>query len=50
MAVSTEERRLHERVRREFWAYAPDETLDNSALIHEEYHGIRPALFPWLGS
>src|SRR5690606_33595726 len=34
---------LHERVRREFWAYAPDETLDNEALIKEKYRGIRPA-------
>jgi 5-methyltetrahydrofolate--homocysteine methyltransferase len=35
--------RLHERVRRELWGYAPDEALDNAALIHEEYQGIRPA-------
>jgi 5-methyltetrahydrofolate--homocysteine methyltransferase len=35
--------RLHERVRKEFWAYAKDETLDNDALIREEYSGIRPA-------
>ena len=35
--------RLHERVRTEFWAYAPDEGLDNDALIHEGYQGIRPA-------
>jgi 5-methyltetrahydrofolate--homocysteine methyltransferase len=35
--------RLHERVRREFWAYAPDETFDNPGLIAEKYHGIRPA-------
>ena len=35
--------RLHERVRREFWGYAPDETLDNDALIRERYQGIRPA-------
>jgi 5-methyltetrahydrofolate--homocysteine methyltransferase len=35
--------RLHERVRRELWAYAPDETLSNEALIREEYPGIRPA-------
>jgi 5-methyltetrahydrofolate--homocysteine methyltransferase len=34
---------LHERVRRELWAYAPDERLDNSALIAESYRGIRPA-------
>jgi 5-methyltetrahydrofolate--homocysteine methyltransferase len=35
--------RLHERVRREFWGYAADETLDNESLIREEYKGIRPA-------
>ena len=30
-------------MRREFWAYAADEDLDNAALIREEYQGIRPA-------
>jgi 5-methyltetrahydrofolate--homocysteine methyltransferase len=35
--------RLHERVRKEFWAYATDENLDNEALISEKYKGIRPA-------
>jgi 5-methyltetrahydrofolate--homocysteine methyltransferase len=35
--------RLHERVRKEFWGYAPDEALDNEALIAEQYRGIRPA-------
>lgn len=34
---------LHKRVRREFWPYAPDEDLDNDALIKEQYRGIRPA-------
>ncbi|MCL4868058.1 MAG: methionine synthase [Anaerolineae bacterium] len=34
---------LHQRVRREFWGYAPDENLDNNALIAEKYQGIRPA-------
>ncbi len=34
---------MHERVRREFWAYAPDETLSNDDLIAEKYRGIRPA-------
>ena len=34
---------LHERVRTEHWAYAPDEHLDNDALIAERYRGIRPA-------
>jgi 5-methyltetrahydrofolate--homocysteine methyltransferase len=35
--------RMHERVRQEFWAYAPDEALDNQTLIEEAYRGIRPA-------
>ncbi len=35
--------RLHQRVRTEFWGYAPDEALDNDALIRERYQGIRPA-------
>ena len=35
--------RMHERVRREFWAYAADEDFDNAALIGEEFQGIRPA-------
>jgi 5-methyltetrahydrofolate--homocysteine methyltransferase len=35
--------RLHERVRREFWGYARDESLDNADLIREKYQGIRPA-------
>jgi 5-methyltetrahydrofolate--homocysteine methyltransferase len=35
--------RLHERVRREFWGYARDETLANADLIRERYQGIRPA-------
>jgi len=35
--------RLHERVRKEFWGYAGDETLSNDDLIHEKYRGIRPA-------
>ena len=34
---------LHQRVRREFWGYQPDETVDNNALIAEHYQGIRPA-------
>jgi 5-methyltetrahydrofolate--homocysteine methyltransferase len=33
----------HQRVRRELWGYAPDEALDNDALIAEAYQGIRPA-------
>jgi len=35
--------RLHQRVRTEFWGYAPDESLDNDTLIAEGYRGIRPA-------
>ena len=35
--------RLHQRVRKEFWGYAADESLDNEALIAEAYRGIRPA-------
>jgi 5-methyltetrahydrofolate--homocysteine methyltransferase len=34
---------LHERVRKEFWGYASEETLSNEDLISEKYDGIRPA-------
>jgi 5-methyltetrahydrofolate--homocysteine methyltransferase len=34
---------LHQRVRREFWGYAADETLTNEDMIAEKYRGIRPA-------
>ena len=34
---------LHYRVRTEFWGYAPDEPMNNEALIAEQYQGIRPA-------
>ncbi|WP_265499616.1 methionine synthase [Paracoccus beibuensis] len=34
---------LHERVRREFWGYAADETFTPEQLIAEPYKGIRPA-------
>jgi 5-methyltetrahydrofolate--homocysteine methyltransferase len=34
---------LHEKVRRELWAYAPQEKLTNEQLIAEDYAGIRPA-------
>lgn len=34
---------LHKKVRMEYWGYAKDEHLDNSALIKEQYLGIRPA-------
>ncbi|WP_136682328.1 methionine synthase [Falsirhodobacter xinxiangensis] len=35
--------RLHEMVRKELWAYAPDEDFAPTALIGEPYRGIRPA-------
>jgi 5-methyltetrahydrofolate--homocysteine methyltransferase len=35
--------RMHQRVRREFWGYASDETLAGQDLIAEKYRGIRPA-------
>jgi 5-methyltetrahydrofolate--homocysteine methyltransferase len=35
--------RMHARVRREFWGYAPDERLPPDQLILEQYAGIRPA-------
>jgi 5-methyltetrahydrofolate--homocysteine methyltransferase len=35
--------RLHQRVRKEFWAYSPDETFAGMDLIGEKYRGIRPA-------
>ena len=35
--------RVHQRVRKEFWGFAADETLDAEALIDEKYRGIRPA-------
>ncbi|CAN5450265.1 methionine synthase [soil metagenome] len=35
--------RMHQRVRKEFWGFQPDEQLDNEALINEKYRGIRPA-------
>lgn len=35
--------RMHQRVRKEFWGYASDETLSNADLVQEQYKGIRPA-------
>lgn len=35
---------LHEKVRKDLWGYASNETLDNEALIDEKYQGIRPAI------
>ncbi|WJG08383.1 methionine synthase [Aliiglaciecola sp. LCG003] len=34
---------LHEKVRKEIWGYAKDETLSKDDLIREKYQGIRPA-------
>jgi len=34
---------MHQRVRKEFWAYAADESFSNDDLIAENYQGIRPA-------
>lgn len=34
---------LHERVRKEFWGYAPSENFSTQELIAEKYQGIRPA-------
>ncbi|WP_066834235.1 methionine synthase [Rufibacter ruber] len=35
--------KLHEIVRKEIWAYEPEESLTNEELIKEKYQGIRPA-------
>ena len=35
--------RMHQRMRKEFWGYAPDETLVANELVAEKYRGIRPA-------
>ncbi len=34
---------MHQKVRKELWAYAPEEALTNEELIAEKYQGIRPA-------
>ncbi len=34
---------MHQRVRREYWGYAPNETFLGDDLIAEKYDGIRPA-------
>lgn len=34
---------VHELVRKEYWGYSKNESLDNDSLIREEYPGIRPA-------
>ena len=35
---------LHEKVRKEYWAYVPDEKLTLEEMFHVDYQGIRPAL------
>ena len=35
---------LHEKVRKEYWGYAPDESLSISDLYKVKYQGIRPAI------
>ncbi|RTL52489.1 MAG: methionine synthase [Bradyrhizobiaceae bacterium] len=35
--------RMHQRVRKEFWGYAPNENASAEDLILEKYQGIRPA-------
>lgn len=34
---------LHEKVRKDLWGYATEESLNNEDLIKEKYQGIRPA-------
>ena len=34
---------LHEKVRKEYWGYAKDESISKEDLIKEKYQGIRPA-------
>ena len=34
---------MHEKVRKEFWGYSPEEEFSNKELISEKYRGIRPA-------
>jgi 5-methyltetrahydrofolate--homocysteine methyltransferase len=34
---------LHERVRKQYWGYSPDENFEGEELIAEAYRGIRPA-------
>jgi len=35
---------LHEKVRKEYWGYATNEKLTQDEILHERYHGIRPAI------
>jgi len=34
---------MHQKIRKDIWGYAEDETLTNEELIYEKYQGIRPA-------
>lgn len=34
---------LHEKIRKEYWAYSPNETLSKEDFVKENYRGIRPA-------
>ena len=43
LAEATAEK-MHETVRKEIWAYAPDENLSIHQLHNEEFQGIRPAV------
>ena len=43
LAEATAEK-MHETVRKEIWAYAPDEDLSIRQLHNEEFQGIRPAV------
>jgi len=36
--------RMHELVRKQYWGYAPDETLSISDMLMERFQGIRPAV------
>ena len=35
---------LHEKIRKEYWGYAPDENMSKEDLIKVKYQGIRPAM------
>lgn len=34
---------LHEKVRRDYWGYVPDEVITKEQMVKEDYRGIRPA-------
>lgn len=35
---------LHEKIRKEYWAYVPEEKLTLEQMFHVDYQGIRPAI------